>query len=293
MDHEQIEFLLLDPGTFFKKYLVYEISQNSSVDCLTWDSKDQFEQSDLPLLSTATNSQVLLNLLPLITDSSKFFKESVLRNSGRALKHGLIGTNKLLVHLIPFSSSSTALSYSKELFSLNSDKELSLHNPIGLELTQQTEKQGPVNILCLSITNLIDPKETNPITSFLGECLRIKKPKISSCDSFYPLSCRLCAKLILRATKMCYWNPSLSGFYELGPNGTPEFIEVLRFALESAKRIRPDLNWAKNFDLKKSSDNPLIKKPDFFAFQDSFEIILPDWKDCVLETVSGYVSSIP
>lgn len=292
MVHDQFKFLLLDPCTTLRKYLEYEISFHGTANCLTWDSKENLSQSDLPLLSGATNFQVILNLLPLIGDNQLFFNNSSLVNSGAALKHGLIGTERLLVHLTPFFSSSSPLAYANGLFPVESNDELLLNNPLGQEITQRTKQQEPVNILCFCLTDLLDPKGTNTITAFLEECLKTRKPKIPFQESFYPLNCRNAAKLLLRATMMCYWEPTLSGFYDLGPNGTPAFDEVLDFALQSAKKLRPDLTWAKNFDFKNSFDLPPHRQPDLLAFQDSFEIVLPDWKDCVLETVSGYVANL-
>ncbi len=293
MVHDQFKFLLLDPCTTLRKYLEFEISFLGTTDCLTWDSKENLKQSDLPLLSGATTFQIIFNLLPLIGDNQLFFNNSSLVNSGVALKHGLVGSDKLLVHLIPFSSTSSPLAYTKDLFNIESNDELLLNNPLGQEITQKTKQQEPVNILCFCLTNLLDPKGANTITSFLEECLRTKKPKIPFQESFYPLNCRNAAKLLLRATMKCYWEPSLSGFYDLGPNSTPDFVEVLDFALQSAKKIRPDLTWAKHFDFKNSFELPPHREPNLLSFQDSFEIVLPDWKDCVLETVSGYVANLP
>lgn len=293
MVHDQIKFLLLDPCTNLRKYLEYEISAHGSVDCLTWRSQNEFSQSDLPLLSGASNFQVILNLLPLISESSNFFNEPSLCNSGLALKHGLIGSDKLLAHFIPFSSNSSALSYTNGLFSVQTDEELFTKNPFGLEFNPTNETEQPVNIACFCLTDLIDSKGKNSITSFLEECLRKKKPKVPFKESFYPLNCRIAAKLLVRATLMCYWNPSLSGFYEFGPNGTPSFEKVLEFALNSAKKLRPELHWASHFDFVNSQEGTLCRTPDLRAFQDAFEIILPDWKDCVLETVSGFVANLP
>ncbi len=152
-------------------------------------------------------------------------------------------------------------------------------------------KQEFVPSLVIRLGTLHSAHSDNFITSFLKSAVGKRHVTLRREGLISLISDRLASKMILRLVSKAQSDKKLCGLYYLACSGQASKADVLAYALEAAKKARPDLKWPK-VEIR-AEQSPLPDHSlDCLKFQDVCGLILPDWQDGVIETATGYALQI-
>ncbi len=274
-------FLVCGTKSAYYTYLVAELEKLGSVTCLTPENFNLVNPGSCAAYVSLFKPDCLINLV-LSHDSNK--PDSRITT---ALLHSMIGTDSLLVH---FSDIST--------FSGNkgdSYNEADLSDAVTSEALQelgseQLLNQEFVGRLIIRSGVLHSQLSANFITDFLQSCMGKRHVTVNEGNVISLISARLAGKLTADLIKKAFADKSVRSTFNLACIGTPTEGQVLSFALDTAKRLKPDLKWPELSIRDKAQPNRNYSY-DCRKFQENSYTILPDWQDGVIETVSGFLAT--
>ncbi len=274
-------FLVCGTKSACYTYLVAELEKLGSVTCLTPENFNLANPGPCAAYVSLFKPDCLINIV-LSHDPTK--PDSRITT---ALLHSMIGTDSLFVQFSDIStfSGDKGGSY-KETDLSDAAAPEALH-----ELdSEQLLNQEFVGTLIIRSGVLHSQLSANFITDFLQSCMGKRHMTINEGNVISLISARLAGKLTADLIKKAFADKSVRSTYNLACIGTPTEGQVLSFALDTAKELRPELKWPELSIRDKSLSNRNYSY-DCRRFQEKSYTILPDWQDGVIETVSGFLAT--
>lgn len=278
-------FLIIENRGRLADFLEFELKNHGEVSRISLCDNDNIDIGALSAAVTAFRPDALFNLCALHDEPKNEETKKTVRNMNLdlpvALAHGLVGTEGLLVHLSDasvYDGSSSAAFFD----------ESNIVNPVTYvgktrAIAEQKLLTSLTHILVLRCDEALIRHEENFAESVLDAAGKRKTLKLRDDLPVSPISERMTAKMIALSAIKTLAEPESEGLYHLGGNRTNEY-QCAAAVVDTARRIAPDKKWA-DVALSPSSKTTYLCYPalDCTAFQESFSVILPDWRDCVTE----------
>ncbi len=274
-------FLVCGTKSACYTYLVAELEKLGSVTCLTPENFNLTNPGSCAAYVSLFKPDCLINLV-LSHDSNK--PDSRITT---ALLHSMIGTDSLFVQ---FSDVSIFSGDKGESYNENDLPDSANHDGLQEIVSEQLLNQEFIGTLIIRSGVLHSQLTPNFITEFMQSCIGKRHMTINVGNVISLISARLAGKLTADLIKKAFADKSVRSVFNLACIGTPTEGQVISFALDTAKRLRPDLKWPKLSIRDKSQSNKNFSY-DCRRFQESTYTILPDWQDGVIETVSGFLAT--
>lgn len=284
-----LRFLIADndSNSALPNYLQFELEKFGTVSRIRFPQTKQPDLGQVVAFVTASRPNVIINTVSFNRDIVSLNDKNLTKvfniDLPLALYHGTQGSKGIFLH-VSDSSVFNSLNVSTPWLETDMPNPVSFYGKTRAIIEQQLFSNVGQCIL-VRLGTLLDSCENNRISSLLTEIFEKRSLKINPFSKTSVLSPKLASKMLTKLILQSQVNPQLQDLYHLANNGSPTENEIVELITSTIQKIDPTVKLPKISLVKEGntgSENS-CNALDCTKFQDRLGVILPDWRDSVIE----------
>ncbi|MCD8339349.1 MAG: sugar nucleotide-binding protein [Burkholderiales bacterium] len=202
-----------------------------------------------------------------------------------ALQHGLIGTDAIFIHL---SDTNLYAGNKGDLYTEEDVPDLQDLKALQVAKAHQELIEEFVHTVVIRSGRILGSTSSCQLKKFINSSLGRRHLTLNPGNRTSLISERQATKLLTHIIKKAVADKNVAGIFNLACIGTPSEFEWQTLALQTARKVRPDLVWPMTA-MRRSYVKEENVGLDCTKFQFATGMILPDWQDAVVEATVNQV----